>query len=368
MASLATPTTARFGLPGFAPHLLAAGAVVLTTAMGMTLDSHLAEADHVMLYLLAIGLTAFAFGRPASVTASGLSVLAFDYAFVEPRFTFAVNDERYLLTFAMMFAVGLTLSGLTLRLREETAEAKARAAEATAASLSARTETMRSALLSTVSHDLRTPLAIIKGAASTLRDARSALDAAETEGLLASIADETDRLERLVGNLLEMTRLESGGLTPKREWLPVEELLASALSRLEDAVAGRPVSIDTPAGLPMLQADPVLLEQVVINLVENAVKYAPSGTPISVSARPEGEAIAIEVSDRGPGIPPGAEQKVFEKFYRGPESNRASGSGLGLAICKGIVEAHGGTITAGNREGGGARFTVRLPVPREQPA
>jgi two-component system, OmpR family, sensor histidine kinase KdpD len=342
-------------------HFIAAVAVGLTTGLGLLLDRHLAVADLVMLYVLAIGVVAYALGRGAAVTASALSVLAFDYCFIEPRFTFAVNEERYWLTFAMMFVVGLTLSGLTQRLRRESAAASS-------ATLSAQTESMRSALLSAVSHDLRTPLAIIKGAASTLNESSDALSRDEKEGLLTSITEESDRLERLVGNLLEMTRLESKSLKPRREWLPVEELLSSALSRLEDALEGRAVSVQTPASLPLIHADPVLLEQVLINLVENAAKYSPKGTSIELAAQVDGQELVLEVKDRGPGIPSGAEEKIFEKFFRAPQSSGTPGAGLGLAICKGIVEVHGGTIRVAAREGGGSSFRLRLPIPAEQPA
>jgi two-component system sensor histidine kinase KdpD len=246
---------------------------------------------------------------------------------------------------------------------------RARLAEqAAAAQLSAKTESMRSALLSTVSHDLRTPLAVIKGAASTLRDSGAALGREETAGLLASIVEESDRLERLVANLLEMTQLESKSLVPKREWVPVDELVSSALSRLEEMLASRVVSVASDSDLPLLHVDPVLLEQVLINLVENAAKYSPADAPIELSARASSGTLVLEVRDRGPGIPKDAQEKVFEKFFRVPTPGAARGAGLGLAICKGIVEAHGGTIRAGDRPGGGSVFTVTLPLPAEQPS
>jgi two-component system sensor histidine kinase KdpD len=246
---------------------------------------------------------------------------------------------------------------------------RARLAEqAAAANLSAKTESMRSALLSTVSHDLRTPLAVIKGAASTLRQSGDALGKDETVGLLASIVEESDRLERLVANLLEMTRLESKSLKPNCEWVPVDELVSSALSRLEDVLAGRAITVSTEPNLPLLNVDPVLLEQVLINLVENAAKYSAADAPIDLSAHASGGILTLEVRDRGPGIPHDAQEKVFEKFFRVPTPGTARGAGLGLAICRGIVEAHGGTIHAGDRTGGGSVFTVSLPLPAEQPS
>jgi two-component system sensor histidine kinase KdpD len=174
-------------------------------------------------------------------------------------------------------------------------------------------------------------------------------------------------MERLVGNILDMVRLESGGIAPKREWVPLEEIVGSALSRLEVKLGAREVRVALPEDLPLVSVDPVLFEQVFVNLIENAIKHGGPDGPIEIEARVRGDTLEIEVADRGPGLPPGAEARVFEKFYRGPQV-RAGGVGLGLSICQGIVQAHGGTIAAGNREGGGARFGITLPVLQAPPA
>ncbi len=235
------------------------------------------------------------------------------------------------------------------------------AREAAASALRAKTEEMRSSLLSAVSHDLRTPLAAITGAASTLRDPAARFTDSQRGELLATIAEEAERLERLVGNLLEMTQLESGNLRVKREWVPLEELVGSALTRLERVLGARRVRVTIANDLPLLSVDPVLFQQVLVNLIENALKYTPPESDIEIEGAAHGSAVAIDVRDRGPGIPPGDEARVFERFYRGAHANIA-GAGLGLAICKGIVEAHGGTIGVENRAGGGAVFRVVLPV------
>jgi two-component system sensor histidine kinase KdpD len=240
------------------------------------------------------------------------------------------------------------------------------AAEAEAAEDRARTEAMRSSLLSAVSHDLRTPLAAITGAASALRGGAPGLDAVQRDELADTISEESVRLERLVANLLDMTRLASGALEVKREWVPVEELVGGALTRLEDELAGREVVTSVAAGLPLLSVDPVLFEQVLVNLIDNAIKHTPPGTPIEIGARGSASGVAVEVADRGPGIPKESEELIFEKFRRGSDA-RARGSGLGLAICRGIVEAHGGTIRATGRTGGGAIFTVFLPARDDTP-
>jgi two-component system sensor histidine kinase KdpD len=221
-------------------------------------------------------------------------------------------------------------------------------------------EELRSALLSSVSHDLRTPLAAITGAASTLLAEPSGFREQQTD-LLETIFEEADRLNRLVSNLLDMTRLESGSMVVHKEWTPLEEVIGAALNRLDKQLVEHPVSTALPYDLPLVPLDGVLMEQVFFNLLENAAKYTPPGSPIEIAARHDGDAILVEVADRGPGFAPGSEQRVFDKFYRASGSG-AAGTGLGLTICRGIVLAHGGTITALAREGGGAVFRMRLPL------
>ena len=227
------------------------------------------------------------------------------------------------------------------------------------AQLQVQAEKMRSSLLSAVSHDLRTPLASITGAASTLRLQGDRLEPGTRNELLDSIADESERLSRLVSNLLDMTRLEAGPEL-RRDLYPIEEIVGTALHRVERQLEHRKVTTQMPETLPMVYADDVLLGQVFLNLLENAIKYSPEGTPIEVSAEATDNAITLEVRDRGSGIAPGEEREIFERFHRG-KLNDARGVGLGLAICRAIVEAHQGTIAAYNRAGGGAVFRICLP-------
>jgi two-component system sensor histidine kinase KdpD len=237
--------------------------------------------------------------------------------------------------------------------------------QARAALLRAKTEEMRASLLGAVSHDLRTPLAAITGAATSLRD-HGAL-AADVKGeLLETICEEADRLERLVANLLDMTRLQTGAVTLKRDWVPLDEMVGSALTRLDAKLGERPIAVDLPSSLPLLSVDPVLLEQLFVNLLENAAKYTPARSPLEISARVRGDKIEIEVSDRGPGLPPGSEEALFQKFVRGSKTG-VPGVGLGLPICRAIAEAHEGTIHAENRPDGGATFRVLLPLPAHAP-
>jgi two-component system sensor histidine kinase KdpD len=226
---------------------------------------------------------------------------------------------------------------------------------------------MRSALLASVSHDLRTPLAAISGAASTLLRAAGTLSAENRTELLQSIDEEAGRLNRFVANLLDMTRLEAGAVTIHKEWQPVEEVIGTALGQLEERVAGRRVQAHIGDTLPLVPLDTTLVGQALANLLENAVKYTPTGSPIDVYARIEGDWLVLEVADRGPGLPSGEETRVFEKFYRLPSETGRTGAGLGLAICKAIATAHGGSMTAANRPGGGSLFTLRLPIAGSPP-
>jgi two-component system sensor histidine kinase KdpD len=318
--------------------------VALASGLGQLGHSHLAEPDVDMLYVLVVGVVAVLFRRGPALFAAALSAAAYDFFFVPPLHSLRINDERYLLTFAMMFVVALITSGLTERVRK------------------ARVEEMRSALLSAVSHDLRTPLAAITGAVSTILESGPRLDAATQRELLESVHEEADRLNRLVQNLLEMTRLESGALQLHTEWHPVEEVVGAALTRFGKALARRTVTTRVPPDLPLVPMDDVLIEQVLINLVDNALKYTPPGSPIEVSAEDADGAVVVEVADRGPGLPPGEERLIFEKFQRSERSPSIRGAGLGLAICDGIVRAHGGRIWAESRPGGGVSIRFVLPI------
>ena len=223
-----------------------------------------------------------------------------------------------------------------------------------------RTEQMRSSLLSAVSHDLRTPLAAITGSASTLRTQDNRLDPATRAELIENISEEAERMERLVSNLLDMTRLESGGVTLQRESFPLEEIVGTALQRLDRQLAKRNVSVDLPEDLPMVHGDEVLLGQLLWNLLENAIKYTPAESPVEIAARRQENSLVLEVRDRGPGIAAGEEERIFEKFFRGERNSR--GAGLGLPICRAIAEAHGGSIRALPRDGGGVVFRIQLPI------
>jgi len=222
-------------------------------------------------------------------------------------------------------------------------------------------ERLRNGLLSALSHDLRTPLTVLAGLADSLPLAGPPLPPAQAE-IAQAIRAESLRTSLLVSNLLDMARLQEGQIRLKREWQPLEEVVGTALQTLSSALARHEVHVDLPADLPLLEFDSVLMERVFCNLLENAAKYTPVGSRIEISARSEGDRIAITVADNGPGLPPGKEATLFEKFTRGQDESPVAGVGLGLAIVHAIIEAHKGAVRAENRPEGGARFIITLPA------
>jgi two-component system sensor histidine kinase KdpD len=488
-------------------HLIALGIVALSTLicwLVRLLAPNMSPINLVMIYLLGVVAVAARSSRWPAALASVLSVLAFDFFFVPPQLTFAVNDTQYVLTFVAMLAVALVISTLTLRIRRQAEMARLRERRTAAlhslsqhlartrgadkllevavehiaeifesqvvallpdeygtlqiraghkaefalnpkersvahwvydlgqmagrgtqtlslaeglyvplraagvplgvlgvrpadpgrllipeqlhlleafanqaalalergrleqqareAQVQIEAERLRSSLLSSVSHDLRTPLATITGSASTILESGAAMPPETVNALARDIYAEADRLSHLIGNLLQMTRLQAGAVKVHKQRAPLEEVIGAATTRLGGRLCGRPVQIRIPADLPMVPLDEVLMEQVFINLLENAAKYTPDGTPIDMSAWQDENSVVMEVADRGDGLDPAEIDKVFEVFYRGRKAGRKGGAGLGLAICRGIIQAHGGRIWALNRPEGGVAFRFSLPL------
>jgi two-component system sensor histidine kinase KdpD len=238
------------------------------------------------------------------------------------------------------------------------------AAEVDEAKVRAEADKLRVAMLSSLSHDLRTPLASILGASTTLLASKGLYDAQQTTELLATVRDEAERLDRFVGNLLDMSRLEAGVLGVKPEAAEVRDLVDAPLKRLSRQLSGRRVVVDIPGDLPLVKIDPLLAEQALFNILENAIKYSPPSSPLRLSAHGAQTHVALAVEDEGPGISANDLPHVFDKFYRAKSADsRTAGTGLGLAVARGFVEAFGGTLEAANRgAGGGARLTMTLPV------
>ena len=234
--------------------------------------------------------------------------------------------------------------------------------EAATSRVAAETESLRNTLLASISHDLRTPLAVITGAASTLTRHGAAMDASTRESLARSIEEQAHEMSNLISNVLDLMRLESGRVELKCDTHSVEDLVGTALHRVEPRLRNHPVAIDLPEDLPGVNVDPVLASQVLSNLLENAAKYTPAGTHIRITAVADAPMVRVVVEDEGPGLPPGDPKLLFDKFQRGHEESAVVGAGLGLAICRAIVSAHGGGISAGPGTRGGARFEFTLPA------
>ncbi len=252
------------------------------------------------------------------------------------------------------FAAQLALAIERVRLQEE----------ATQAEVLRRTDDLRSTLLSAVSHDLRTPLAAIKAAATSLLQHDVEWSEAEREGFARSINGGVDRLNRLVANVLDLSRIEAGALRLDLEEYLLEDLINEAAAQVAHLFVAGQLRIEPfadPAALHWVRVDPILVEQVLVNLLENAAKYSPAGGPVTVRGRLECDEALLEIEDRGPGIAADEREKVFERFYRVTHHGRAAGAGIGLAVCKGVVEAHGGRIWVSPRRGGGSTFAISLP-------
>lgn len=356
--------------------VVAAALCAVITLIAMQWLMAFDAANLVMLYLLGVVVVALFYGRWPSVVATVINVVSFDLFFIAPRGTLAVSDVQYLLTFAVMLTVGLVvvepgnlrqlmipeqqrlLETFTLLVANALERLTLTASEEQARMASER-EQIRNALLAALSHDLRTPLTVLFGQAEILT-----LDLASEGSPHARQASEIRQhvlnTTRLVNNLLDMARIQSGGFNLKKEWLTLEEVVGSALQMLEPGLSS-PINLSLPAPLTLIHVDGPLFERVLINLLENSVKYAGAQAEIGINAHVEGENLQLDVWDNGPGLPPGQEQTIFDKFARGNKESAVPGVGLGLAICRAIVDVHGGTITAFNRPEGGACFRVTLP-------
>lgn len=273
----------------------------------------------------------------------------------DPDLLLYPDRRRLIETFAAQVALALQRNRLSEQVHRTLAEAE--------------NERLRNAVLSSVSHDFRTPLAAITGASSSLLDAGDRIDPGERTDLIVSIYEEADRLARLVDNLLHMTKLDSGQLQPRREWNVVEDIVGSALTRLGRQLAAREVTTRVARDLPLLDIDGVLVELVLTNLLDNAAKYSAPQAPIAVEAKMTGGWVEIAVADRGPGLTFEEKGRAFEKFYRGPArcEDGSRGAGLGLSICHAIIQLHGGRIHLEDRHDGGARFVVSLPIEVQPP-
>ncbi|HXU52713.1 MAG TPA: DUF4118 domain-containing protein [Casimicrobiaceae bacterium] len=337
----------------------AVAAAAACTLAGFAMRARFDLVNIAMVYMLAVVVVALRFPRGPAVVTAVLSVAAFDYAFVPPSGTLSVEDAQYLLTFTIMLAVALVISRLVESVRQ-------RAAAQAALEVEAETERIRSALLASISHDLRTPLAVMAGASSSLAESGERMDPQQRRALAVSVFAEAQRMSDHVAKILEMTRLEIGAIKPQRDWAAVAEIVGSALLRLEGRLSKHRVLVDVPGDLPLVRVDASLVEHALGNLLENAASHTPAGTIVRVRAQRRDQEIVLTVEDYG-GIAERDVERVFEKFHHGAVERSEAGVGLGLAICRAIVRLHGGQAWATQLADGGTAFHFTLPIEAPPP-
>jgi len=328
--------------------------VAAAVAVGLALQqARIPPANFSLVFLTAVLVSAIVYGLWPALFACVASLLAYNFLFLPPLYTLAIEDRSNIVTLFFFGVVALVGSNLAARVRRQ--------------NVIAETERLRSAMLTSLSHDLRTPLASILGAASSLRAHRRSLTGPSQDELLATIHEEAERLHRFIGNLLDMTRLECGAVVAKVEAVDLSDVIGTALRRAESILRTHRVEVDIPPDLPLVELDPVLFEQVLFNLLDNAAKYAPQNTDIWLRARQDGRVVTMEVADQGDGIPAGESERIFDRFHRAASTDRKrAGTGLGLAICRGFLRAMKSSIVAANGEGGrGAVFTITMPSARD---
>jgi two-component system sensor histidine kinase KdpD len=330
------------------PYLISAGLVFIMTLLGEFLKRRLEPTNIVMFYLLAVVIAAIRWGQGPAIVTSVLSVLAFDFFLVPPYLTLNVHDFEYLFTFAAFLAVGFIVSTLASKVRAHIIQRQ--------------TEKLHSALLNSISHDLKTPLVSITGTLSALLDDRSKLDGQQQANLLKTARGEAERLNRLVNNLLDMARTESGVLRISKKPCDLRDFIGASLEQLREKIGSREIKINIPKDMPEVPVDFPYMLKAFLNVIDNALKYSTDASPVEIEAFYTGNKVRVFVRDHGPGIPREDLGRVFDKFYRARRAPDVPGIGLGLSISKNIVEAHGGHISAESVLGKGAVFIIELPL------
>ncbi|MFN0015186.1 MAG: ATP-binding protein [Saprospiraceae bacterium] len=359
--------------------IFAATSVLVVAAVCYPISDFIGYRSVALVLLLAVSVLAMRMSLPAVIVAAALGALVWDFFFIPPHFTLTIGSGEDLLLLVMYFIVA-TLSGvINYRVRQLEQVQRQKADSDTSLKL-------YNTLFNSLSHELRTPVAAILGAADTLQESEAVLSATQKTALLTEIAGGALRLSEQVENLLSMSRIEAGMISPKKEWCDVAELLYTTLEKLKPEARDHPVAISLPGDLPLVRLDYGLTEQIVRNLLNNAFRHTPVGTRVVISAKIEHDTVGhfettpqtgaqlqlvrdsmsyrlqIEISDSGPGFPEEEVVHVFGRFYR-PSCTVATGTGLGLFVVKGFVEAQGGDITLSNQRQGGAKFTLEFPTP-----
>jgi two-component system sensor histidine kinase KdpD len=306
-----------------------------------------------LILLLAVSALAILFDIWPVLLAACLSALAWNFLFIPPKFTFHISSSEDALMLLMYFVVALINAVLTYQIRSMEKLARERQEKANAVKL-------YNTLLNSLSHELRTPIATVIAATDNLLDSNEQLLPQHRHELLKEIAQAGLRLNQQVENLLNMSRLDAGVLQPKKDWCDIAELLYQTVEKVNTTQTHQ-IHIQVPQSLPFFKTDKILLEQVLLNLLQNAIQYTPAHSSIQLSAHNYADLLHICIEDNGPGFPEQTISYVFDKFYR-LQNSKAGGTGLGLSIVKGFTEALGGTVTLTNHETGGACFTIRIPA------
>ncbi|MFA6358417.1 MAG: DUF4118 domain-containing protein [Candidatus Omnitrophota bacterium] len=330
------------------PYLICIGFVALMTLSGELVKGKLEPTNIVMFYLLAVVIAAIRWGQGPAIVTSIVSVFVFDLFLIPPYLTLKVDDLQYIFTFISFLIVGIVVSTLASKTREQVIQRQK--------------EKLQTALLNSISHDLRTPLSSVTGSLSALLDNDAGLDESTRKELLETAFTESERLNRLVGNLLDMTKMEAGALKINRKACELRDVLGVTLEQLKEKIGDRIIKIDIPKDFPEVSMDFLFMMKVFINLIDNAIKYSSADTSIDIKAVALKDKVKIEIKDQGIGLPKGDLKHVFEKFYRVERPQQIMGIGLGLSICKGIIEAHGGQIVAQNNPDHGTTFIITIPL------
>lgn len=328
--------------------------VAVTTGAGAALARLTGLAPDTIIYLIPVLIAALRWGVGPAVVAAVTGVAASAFFLYEPLLSFAVQSQQQILHLALFLLVAVVTGELVRRLN--------------AVQRQAETEMFREALLSSVTHELRTPLAAILGAATVLQTTPALSDPRRHADLVRVIREEAERLDHDIQNLLDASRISSQGVTPRREWSDPADILNSALARCQRRLASHAVSLDMPHDLPLIETDSVLMEHALVQILDNAAKYSPPGMPIGLSAVADNAVLRITVTDSGEGLSKSEAPRIWERFFRGADkAARTAGSGLGLWIANAFVQANGGTLRADSAGAGqGTAVTITLPIP--QPA
>jgi two-component system, OmpR family, sensor histidine kinase KdpD len=330
------------------PYFLCFSFVSIITVFGFFIKSSLEPTNIVMFYLLLVVFAAIKWGRGLAIATSVASVMAFDFFLVKPYFRFGPEDIQYVFTVIVFLIIGVIVSTLASKVREQIIQRQ--------------TEKLHAALLSSISHDLKTPLASITGALTALLDSKSKLGQQQKKDLLETACEESARLTKVVNNLLDMTKMEAGVLRLNKKPCELRDLIGACLEQLRDRIGSRTVRIGIPKDFPEIALDFSFMLKAFYNVIDNAIKYSPDGKPIEIRASCKQNTMNVEIEDHGIGISSNELKHIFEKFYRVEKPENVSGTGLGLCISKGIVEAHKGKITVESAPGKGSIFNIEIPL------